>query len=202
MTTFPVRGKRGFTILELVVALTMVVVMLAVIVPSVKTRLDQAQASSLQTTLDGVLLGIRNYKTNVARYPQRLQQLSYIPTTNRPFDICGNNILGSASKWRGPYVSVQIDTTSPTDPASPRGLPIGDYVANDLLVRSPTYSSTPGRVEVQVPDVIKDDYTNLNLLVDGQSVPPLTANGSDTAGTVRWTSTSQLLGYGVVVNGC
>lgn len=198
--------RAGFTVLEIVVALTMLVVMVAVIVPSMTNRIHQAQVSAMNTTLDALLTGIRNYKSNVTRYPQRLQQLSYIPTTNRPFDICtpANNILGFASKWRGPYVSLQIDSTSPTDPLSPRGLQIGDYVANDLLIRTPTGSTTPGRIDIQVPGVSQADWLNLNNTVDGQTgfVAPLSSNGSDTSGTVQWNSTTGLLSYGMIITGC
>ncbi|MDQ6718265.1 MAG: type II secretion system protein GspG [Gemmatimonadota bacterium] len=194
--------RDGFTIVEILVAITIVVLMVVVVVPSMTTRINQAQVSSLQTTLDNTATGIQNYKTNVTRYPSRLQQLSWAPSTNRPYDDCGNAILFLASKWRGPYISLQIDSTSPTDPSSPRGLPIGDYVANDLLVRTPGTTSTPGRLDIQIPSVRKADWQNLNIAVDGQTVPPLSSNGSDTSGTVQWNSTTGLLSYGIIIAGC
>ncbi len=197
-------STRGFTILEIVIALTILVVMVAVVVPSVTTRIRQANISSMNTTLDNLLSSVRNYKTNVTRYPQRLQQLAWIPTTNRAFDICGNNILGSAPKWRGPYVSVQIDTTIPGDPTTPRGLPVGDYIASDTLLRTPTTSTTPGRLDIQIRGVLITDWRSLNDAVDGQSgfIAPLSANGSDTSGTVQYNTASSTLFYGMPIAGC
>ena len=190
--------------MEIVVALTIMAIMVAVIVPSVKARIDEAVITTLQTTLDNVLEGIRNYKTNVTRYPQRLQQLSIAPNSLVPNDLCGTSLTAAlVSKWRGPYISTQIDTTT-SGSSTPRGLSIGDYVANDLLVRSPTASTTPGRVDVVVPNVIQADWQSLNDAVDGTSgtVPALAANGDDTAGTVRWSSTAKTLYYGMVISGC
>jgi prepilin-type N-terminal cleavage/methylation domain-containing protein len=199
-------AERGFTMTEIAVALTIMAIMIAVIVPSVKARIDQAGRSTLETTLDNVLEGIRNYKTNVTRYPQRLQQLSIAPNSLVPNDLCGTSIISGtpalSTKWRGPYISMQIDTTTASH--SPQGLSIGDYVANDLLVRSPTTTSTPGRLDVVVPNVIQADWQSLNDVVDGTSgyVPPPAANGDDTAGTVRWSSTAQTLYYGMAIAGC
>jgi type II secretory pathway pseudopilin PulG len=187
---------------EIAVALVIIAIMVAVIVPSLTTRLNQAKITTLQTTLDNVLTGIRNYKTNVTRYPQRLQQLSFVPNSFAPNDICGTSIVTSSS-WRGPYISLQIDPTTASN-ANPRGLPIGDYIANDLLVRSPTTSTTPGRIDVVVPGVIQTDWQSLNNAVDGVTgnVPPLAANGDDTSGTVHWSSTAATLYYGMVIAGC
>jgi prepilin-type N-terminal cleavage/methylation domain-containing protein len=198
-------AESGFTMMEIVVALTIMAIMVAVIVPSLKARIDQAGIATLQTTLDNVLEGIRNYKTNVTRYPQRLQQLSIAPNSLVPSDLCGTSIISGtpalSTNWRGPYISMQIDTTT-SGSSTPRGLSIGDYVANDLLVRSPTTSTTPGRVDVLVPSVIQADWLSLNDAVDGTSVPPLAANGDDTSGTVHWSSTSHNLYYGMVIAGC
>lgn len=204
MTSLASVRRRGFTLVEIVVALAILVLMIAVIVPSMTTRINQAQISTMHTTLDNLLTGITNYQTNVSRYPAGLQQLSWVPTTNRPYDDCGNNILGFASKWRGPYVSVEIDTTSTTDPASPRGVPLGDYVANDTLFRTPTTSSTPGRLDIRIYNVASSDWQKLNDAVDGVTgyVPPLSANGSDTSGTVQYNTASSTLSYGMPISGC
>jgi type II secretory pathway pseudopilin PulG len=191
--------------MEIAVALVIIAIMVAVIVPSLTTRLDQAKITTLQTTLDNVLTAIRNYKTNVTRYPQRLQQLSFAPNSFAPNDLCGTSIVTSSTlytKWRGPYISLQIDPTTASHTAS--GLSIGDYVANDLLVRSPTTSTTPGRIDVVVPGLIQSDWQSLNDAVDGVSgnVPPLAANGDDTSGTVHWSSTATTLYYGMAIAGC
>src|SRR5205809_5409898 len=112
------RLSTGFTMTEIVIALSVVAIMVAVIVPSVTTRVDQARISYMRTTLDNVLLGIRNYKTNLGRYPKSLQQLSFPPDASNPNDICGSSIYSAfGPKWRGPYVSQKIGSSDPADAA-------------------------------------------------------------------------------------
>lgn len=180
-------------------------IVMAVIAPIGMTRIRQSQLSALKSTLEGLQAGVINYKTDVTKYPARLQLLSNSPVGQK--DACDAGLsLTNANRWRGPYVSLNHIA----DPPRPDtiGVTSNDWYLRDLMVRTPSTAATASstaKLAIEISAMRSADATYLNTLIDGLIVPPL--NGSaDTAGTLRWTGVTSgytvSTTYNFVIYGC
>ena len=163
---------RGFTMVEVLVALAIVAVLSAVVLPSLMGKLRDSRTTSLSQTFLGLSQGIAEYKRATTKYPSSLLLLTTAPTS-ASLDICGNAISTTpAGLWRGPYASRIIVST---------GIKMGD-------ANIPT-----GLRRVVVGSAVF-------LIIDAEDVETATANDLEaqldggtadlTAGTIRATSAS------------
>lgn len=175
---------RGFSILEIVVAVAIMAVLGAIVLPSMGSYLDSKRVSDSAATLDSLRLSIGRFRTATTDYPGRLSHLTRRITTSDRSDCntTANTIVyyaaGSVTGWTnfGPFWDRSIPTTGFV-------LPIG--TVQDSMSRTST-SILPGTLVLTIPNVAIADARELNLLKDG----PLDAdqaNGSNTTGTVQFT---------------
>lgn len=87
--SFPRRRARGFTLIELIIVITLIAAVLAVVAGKVISNKKRAEASLAKTQLSSLAAQIDQYQTDVGTYPESLQQLVTAP--------------GSADGWLGPY---------------------------------------------------------------------------------------------------
>src|SRR5207248_3127340 len=122
--------RRGFTLAEILVALAIVALLMAVIIPTIGGRLRQSQASAIADELTNLTTALTAYRQNVLKYPNKLDLLTNTPVAGTSLDICGvAMVAANVNKWQGPYLARPI--TTGTD------FPIGDATVNDQLVRNP-----------------------------------------------------------------
>ena len=137
--------RPGFTTVEVLVALAIVAVLSAIVIPEIVGRIRESRQSALSQTFFGLSQGIAEYRKAVTRYPYQLILLTQAPVLLDPTakDACGNNLNAShINNWRGPYVSRQLLST---------GIAMGDAQIENQLRRitvgsidSPNHT-TPGR---------------------------------------------------------
>jgi len=179
---FAVARSAAFTLMEVVVALTVILILAAVAVPSLTGYLDQkrieAAAAQLATVRDALYNTAASnvaFWQRVTKGASRLSQLSTVI-------VSGNAALGNSCKvafaaadvnrWRnfGPFVNF------PIDPATGLVTPIG--IAVDTLTRVP-FSANPGTARINfLNSVSLSDAQELDVLVD--------ASNGDAIGVVRW----------------
>ena len=87
--SFPRRRARGFTLIELIIVITLIAAVLAVVAGKVISNKKRAEASLAKTQLSSLAAQIDQYQTDVGTYPESLQQLVTAP--------------GNADGWLGPY---------------------------------------------------------------------------------------------------
>lgn len=169
------RSRRGFTLVEVIVALAVILILAAVALPQMAGYLDQQrieETASLMARIRDALYGpSTSFRSNVGANASRLSHLS-TPIVNGDDDSCGNNYSnGERGNWpdEGPYVNFVID------PVGGLRTPIGQ--ADDLMTRV-TGGGTWLRINFNNTVTLADAQA-LDLYVDG------TLNG--TTGTVRWT---------------
>ncbi|MBA2686563.1 MAG: prepilin-type N-terminal cleavage/methylation domain-containing protein [Gemmatimonadaceae bacterium] len=194
-------GVNGFSIVEIVVAIAIMAVLGAIVVPSVGSYLDRKRVEDSAATLDSLRVAIGRFRTATADYPGRLSHLTKRITTsdrtacNTAANTIVNYVAGSQTGWdnNGPFWDRSIPRT---------GIPLSIGTVLDSMHRTST-SVLPGAMVMTIPGVFIGEARELNLLEDG----PLDANqadGSNTTGTVQFTSsTSSTVTYFIpVANSC
>ena len=167
------RRARGFSMVEVLVAVGIIVIITAIVVPMVARRLDEGKAGTLASTLDALRHGVLEYRADVRRYPTHLRYLAAAPGS--AVDICNQTVPSSfLAGWRGPYIDRSMTTS---------GLLVGGMTVLDSIGRVAFTSSTTGDLTIRVTDV---DSTIARRIEREQDV---TADFA--AGAIRWTQTSQ-----------
>lgn len=168
-----VRGG-GFSLAEILVALGIIALLLAVVLPTVVRRVTDGEAGAVATTLDALRQGLLEYRADVRRYPTHLRYLSAVPGSAS--DICGQTVpTAFLATWKGPYVNRSIGTA---------GLLVDDMTVLDSIVRTPTTftASTVGELALRVDNVDSTVARRVERQHD--------ATLDFAAGTIRWTNVS------------
>lgn len=185
----PVRHRPGFSLAEILVAIAIIALLLAVIVPTVTSRIRDGQGSAIARTVSSLRDGLLEYRADVRRYPTHLRYLSAAPGSAT--DICGQAVPASfLANWKGPYVNRAIGTT---------GIKVDEATVLDSIVRTPTTftATTTGVLAIRVEEV---DSAVARLIERDHDVA-----ADFTAGTIRWTNVANgvgILQLVVPVRGC
>lgn len=199
MMTLSCRHSRGgFTIVELLVTLAIVIALAVVVTPSIVGARDTGRVVSSAQWLEDIANAIHNpdstagsFKADIVRYPGALDHLTrYIQETDanscgityRPGDVIPN-------KWKGPYLNRVIDAS---------GFPIGIGVVRNQLTRDDDRTVRNSILRIHVEGVHMEDARALDERVD--------LSDGRTNGTVRWGDADPegfvLLDYLMNVSGC
>ena len=162
----------GFTFIEIIVGLAIVLMVATVVTPVLLGRLDAARIETSLKTLDAIKTGVESFENDVGQFPGQLSHLSTAITTSQE-DICDNDYSNSeANRWSGPYLDRIVPSTG-------LRLPIGR--AKNQLDELPNNSSNPTSIRMTVDSVAVEDAEELNVLLDGDV-------GNSTQHNVQWTT--------------
>lgn len=191
----PGHARRGFSMMEILVALAIIAALTAVLVPALAGKLRDSRTTAISQTLLGLSQGIAEFKRATTRYPGSLTLLTTAPTSESP-DICGN-ILSTipASLWRGPYSSREILS---------EGISMGDAVIQASLSR--VVSGTSIWLMIDSKDVENASASDLEASLDGGAPDAGTGTIRSTSGSVG-TATAASPGtlnvsYAIPINSC
>lgn len=186
--------KRGFTFVELIVGLAILMMIAAVVLPVLFAGLDRARVDTSADILEGLAAASVEFEADVGHYPGQLTQLVN-PITTAQQNVCGENYTSfpppsdEVGRWAGPYVSRVIEAS---------GFPIGVGHVFNQLERLPT-SGTPNRFLIAVDSVPVEDAELMDTRIDGEL-------GAD-VGTIRYTSPPSpqgtvVLRWAIVISNC
>lgn len=168
--------KRGFTLAEILIALALIALLAAVLLPTVAGQILKGDAGRVMQDLDAVRSGIDQFLADVHRYPGKYSDLSkaVVASSALHVDINGNQYTaGLAAKWSGPYVSK--DTMSAVIETG-----FGGSIHNVFIKTLNT--NAINYVTVQITGITGADFDRIDEQIDGASVSP----AGRTTGLLRW----------------
>lgn len=148
--------RRGFTLVEVLVALAIMVILAATITPNIMGALDRARIERAATTLNAIVEAQASLEADTNHSAKFISQLGEAVASNDP-DICDKNFTGQASNWAGPYI---------TRIAPGTGLPVGIGIAQNQFLFT-NQSGNQDLATIIVDDVTIEDARSLDLEVDG-----------------------------------
>jgi prepilin-type N-terminal cleavage/methylation domain-containing protein len=165
-------GRSGFTFIELIVGLAIMVLIASMVTPSLVGVLDEKRRDGARFAFEQIAEAVDSFATDVGEYPGQLTHLT-TQITAQP-DLCGSNYSGGEQgAWDGPYVTRFI---------SVGGLPVGIGRLRNQLGRFPN-TLNPTHMVGTVDSVVIEDALALNQDIDN--------DGNDaSANFVRWTTLS------------
>ena len=172
------------TLIEVLIALAILAIIAAMVIPTTAGQLRQGHAAALANQLTNLRTAIANYRENVGAYPISLTQLTTQPVAGAD-DSCGANLSnGELNAWRGPYINQNIVAA----------MPVGNATIVTALTRV-TVSGSVGDLQVLATGVDNDVALELEQQFDG--------NANLAAGNITWTSASNgTLVLHVPIRGC
>jgi len=155
-------GTVGFTLAEILIALALIAVLAAVLLPTVAGQIAKGDAGRTMQDLNAVRAGIDQFLADVHRYPKLVSHLTTKVTAS---DRDVNGALypsGLASKWSGPYINKVLNDATP--PAIPTGSGAGiqDSLAR-IAIGAVQY------VTVRIHPLDSAAFARLDLEIDGPS---------------------------------
>lgn len=95
------RGRRGLTLIEMMVVVTIIALFSALVLPRFLGRTDQARITAARTQINGFMTALGAYKLDTGLYPTTEMGLAALRA--QPADV---------RNWMGPYMPQDI----PLDP--------------------------------------------------------------------------------------
>lgn len=170
-------ARAGFTLIEIAVALGIVALMTALLLPVVGDRLNDAGASRIAVQLSNVQAAAGGFHIDVGRWPRQLSQLVDAPGTGDAGrdDVFGAPIPpGEAASWRGPYLNAAALPGDSLD-LGRRGAIVSPFIVSDW--------AGDDFFTIAARGVSRADAVRVSELVDGDTTLAIGTRGG---GRVRW----------------
>lgn len=151
----------GFTLAEVLVALTLIALLAAVLLPTVAGQILKGDAGRVQQDLEGVRSAVDQFLADVHRYPGKYSDLSklIVASSAAHVDINGAQYTsGLVNKWVGPYVAK--DTISASVLTGYGGSIVNVFTKN---------ANTNGvnYVTINIVGITYADFARIDLQIDG-----------------------------------
>jgi prepilin-type N-terminal cleavage/methylation domain-containing protein len=104
--------RRGFTLPEVLVTITIVAVLAAVVVPAVLNQVSKGDTAALAGDVGALRTAISNFTTDTRHYPANIKDLV------TQISASGNDLMGvqygtaAANAWKGPYFPTSQSITA------------------------------------------------------------------------------------------
>lgn len=167
---------RGFTLAEILVALALMALLAAVLLPTVASQVLKGDTGRVIADLEAVRSGAEQFLTDIRRYPGQYTHLSRAITTANTDVLGAAYTAGQTSKWKGPYVTKDTLNSSVETGFSGR--------ITNTFARF-THTNAVQYLTFVVTGITGTDFDRIDEQVDGPSVSP----AGRTTGLMRWNST-------------
>ncbi len=106
--------RRGFTLPEVLVSITLIAVLAAVVVPTIAGQIRKSEPTRIGNDLLAIRGASEQFLSDVRRYPVSLGNLTNTIATGKSALVGTTYGNAEVNRWRGPYLnkdSAQADTT-------------------------------------------------------------------------------------------
>lgn len=171
------KPRRGFSLAEILVAVALIAILSAVMLPGLNSHLRKSDAARLAGDLTSIQTGAQEFVADVHRFPSAITQLT-TPITTSAADVDGSTIPPYlVAKWKGPYLAKTNIANTSVGSISPTLISVNDASTNvnylTVVITSPSYT----------------EFQELEALLDPGTAPASSA----TLGVVRWSSTTSTI---------
>lgn len=100
--------RKGFTLPEVIVTITLIAVLASVVVPTIVSQVKKGDPARMGSDLVAVRGAVEQFLADVRKYPASVGQLTTVITTSQsPLTSTSLATYGTAEvqRWRGPYLS-------------------------------------------------------------------------------------------------
>lgn len=168
--TFP---EGGFTLLEVLVALTLIALLVGALAPTVLNQLDRGEENRVVEDLRAVENGAKMFRVDVRRWPGDVEDLTTaVSGTDTDFDSNAYP-AGLISQWNGTYLEGVLVADGGTLSTGGGGTIQDDFVSKTL--GGDTYLS------IEVTNLTTSTIEAISLAVDGDT----DVTDTDAGGRVR-----------------
>lgn len=158
-------ARPGFTLVETLVALAILAVLAALVVPTVGSQMEKADPTRLAADLDNLQTAGGSFGVDVRAVPADGEDLTARPDGGDT-DIRGRPYTDvQIERWDGPYLDVGSAPSARDEPAIPTGY--GGTIYNGFLRVDPRYGSPPGSLSGHLDADCRPEAT---LASSGRSV--------------------------------
>lgn len=156
--TQSLRRRRGFSLAEVLVALAIIAMLAAVLIPAVAGQITKSDATRAIQDLTAIRTGVEQFVADVHRYPGKVSHLAN-PITVAQRDVNINLYpAGLVSRWKGPYLGRDSLTG---------GYQTGfGAVMRDSLVQL-TFQPTVNYATVIITGITETDFNRMDAEIDG-----------------------------------
>lgn len=160
------RRRRGFTLVEILVALVLIGLLAGALVPAVVNQISKGETGRLVEDLRAMETASKAFRVDVQRWPRGIRQLMVAPTTSDTALVGGAYPASLVSRWRGPYLE--------------RGTIPGDSILTAFGgVILPIFTPANFFLTVQVKGISQENARSVSLILDGDTEVA-------SSGRVRW----------------
>jgi len=101
------KARKGFTLAEVLVTVSIVAILSAVVVPSVVRQIDKGDTGRAAQDISNIRVGVEQFVSDVRKYPGDVGQLTHELSGSTDKDLVGAVVYTSSqqARWKGPYVS-------------------------------------------------------------------------------------------------
>jgi type II secretory pathway pseudopilin PulG len=182
----PIETHRlGFSVLEVMISLAIIVTLAVVIVPSVDLLIEKARMDLIEDQLRKIEDGITAFRDKTATNPGRLYHLSR-PITTGDSTPCGTYSNQEVNAWAGtpPTGGPYVNEVFPDGP-----IKIATFgTADPVLVRDPPTQGGTQRyafLYYTISGVTRTDAIEINERIDGSAdLDP--SSPDNLTGTIQW----------------
>jgi prepilin-type N-terminal cleavage/methylation domain-containing protein len=173
--------NAGFTLAEMLVAMALLAVLAAAVVPSILNQVNKGEVNRVAQDLRAVGNSTKLFYSDVQRWPVSLTSLT-VKQTSTDTTFGGVKLASLADRWTGPYLEQVV--------ASGDSLTTGFNASiQGTFVKEPwTAGGTDTFVVVKVSGLTKGDVQKVSKVISGDTL-------IDNSGAVRWDATNSIMKY-------